>query len=201
MAAVARPRERLARVSFTGPGLADLPDEEPGDVLTLIWPDGHARNFTIRAYDRARATVEVDFILHGDAGTASAWACRARVGQKLWFYGPRVHFVEDPEADWTLLAGDETAAAVDRRDPGAGTGGAADPRLRRGRPGGGAARGCVALSPGGHADLARAPGSGARRPRAGAGGPRGAAAPGARQAASPRGTRSSLGPVAVFRSS
>lgn len=109
MAAVERPLERLARISFTGPDLADLPDEEPGEVLTLIWPDGHARNFTIRAYDRARAAVEVDFILHADAGAASAWACRARVGQKLWFYGPRVHFVEDPEADWTLLAGDETA--------------------------------------------------------------------------------------------
>ena len=109
MAAVARPLERLARITFTGPDLADLPDEEPGEVLTLIWPDGHARNFTIRAYDRARAAVEVDFILHGDAGTASAWARRARVGQTLWFYGPRVHFVEDREADWTLLAGDETA--------------------------------------------------------------------------------------------
>jgi NADPH-dependent ferric siderophore reductase len=107
--AVARPVERLARVTFTGPDLVDLPDEEPGEVLTLIWPDGHARNFTIRSYDRVGAAIEVDFILHGDTGTASAWACRAQRGQKLGFYGPRVHFIEDPEAAWTLLAGDETA--------------------------------------------------------------------------------------------
>lgn len=109
VAAVARPVERLARITFAGPDLVGLADEEPGEVLTLIWPGGHARNFTIRSYDRGRAAVEVDFVLHGDAGVASAWAGRAEVGQRLGFYGPRVHFVEDPEAEWTLLVGDETA--------------------------------------------------------------------------------------------
>lgn len=107
--AVARPAERLARIEFAGADLADLADEQPGEVLTLIWPDGHARNFTIRSYDRARAAVEVDFVLHGEIGTASAWAGRARRGERLAIYGPRTHYFDDPECDWTLLAGDETA--------------------------------------------------------------------------------------------
>jgi NADPH-dependent ferric siderophore reductase len=72
-------------------------------------PDQHERNFTIRSYDADRAAVVVDFVLHGTHGRASAWALRARRGDRLWFAGPRVHYVSDRTAAWTLLAGDETA--------------------------------------------------------------------------------------------
>lgn len=130
VAAVERPAARLARIVFEGPELADLPDEQPGEMISLIWPapgrreavlpgpgwrfppgtpPQHCRNFTIRSYDRGRARAVVDFVLHGDAGPASAWARRARPGDRLWFGGPRAHYYDDPGCEWALLAGDETA--------------------------------------------------------------------------------------------
>jgi NADPH-dependent ferric siderophore reductase len=131
VARVERLTPRMARVTLTGGALADLPDEQPGEILTLIWPapghdtpvlpaagawrfppgtpDQHARNYTIRAYDRAAAAVDVDVVLHGDHGPASRWAAAARPGDTIGVAGPRVHFCADPEADFTLLAGDETA--------------------------------------------------------------------------------------------
>jgi NADPH-dependent ferric siderophore reductase len=105
---VERPAERLARITFEGPELADLPDEQPGEIVTFAWGP-HQRNFTIRAYDRDRAAIVVDFVLHGDRGRASAWARRAGRGDRLRFSGPRAHYFDDPRADWVLLAGDETA--------------------------------------------------------------------------------------------
>lgn len=108
VADVARPVERLARITFEGAALDGLPDEQPGEIVTLRWGD-HQRNFTIRSYDRERAAIVVDFVLHGDRGRASAWAMRAGRGDRLSFAGPRAHYFDDPHADWVLLAGDETA--------------------------------------------------------------------------------------------
>ncbi len=120
----------MRRVVLTGEAIGDLPVEEPGEILTLIWPpagsetivlpalrrwrfpDGageqHARNLTIRALDRARGRVTIDFFLHGDDGRASRWARDATEGDVVGYGGPRPHWRSDPAAGWTLLIGDET---------------------------------------------------------------------------------------------
>ena len=120
----------MRRVVLAGNGIGDLPVQEPGEILTLIWPapgreeivlptlrrwrfpDGadeqHARNLTIRGLDRARSRVTIDFFLHGDEGAASRWARNATAGDVVGYGGPRVHWRTDPTADWTLLIGDET---------------------------------------------------------------------------------------------
>lgn len=121
---------RMTRIVLTGEALAGFPDEEPGEILTLIWPaagadspvlpsDGwryppgtpeqHWRNYTIRDYDAGGPALTIDFVLHGDHGAASAWASRARPDDTVGFAGPRIHFYAEPDADWTLLCGDETA--------------------------------------------------------------------------------------------
>ena len=126
---VERPTPALARITLAGPELARFPDEEPGEIITLMWPadgagevvlpgDGwrfppgtpeqHARNFTIRALRRDEPAVVIDFVLHGP-GRAAAWAQTASAGDRIGFAGPRIHYFDDPEAAWTLLAGDETA--------------------------------------------------------------------------------------------
>jgi NADPH-dependent ferric siderophore reductase len=120
---------RMARFTLHDPAFADLGVEEPGEILTLGWcepgeelvlpqvgwrfPAGareqHWRNFTVRAYRPEAAELEVDFFLHGDIGRASAWAARAVPGDAVGFAGPRMHWqASDDDADWTLLAADET---------------------------------------------------------------------------------------------
>jgi NADPH-dependent ferric siderophore reductase len=118
---------RMARFTLSAPPFAELGVEEPGEIITLGWPDDggelvlpeegwrfrrgreqHWRNFTVRAYRPERAEIDVDFFLHGDIGRASAWAIRATPGETLGYAGPRIHFAHDPAADWTLLVADET---------------------------------------------------------------------------------------------
>ena len=48
-------------------------------------------------------------MVHGDAGVAGAWAAAARPGDLLVFEGPNGGYRPDPEADWHLLIGDESA--------------------------------------------------------------------------------------------
>ncbi|MFF2523229.1 siderophore-interacting protein [Streptomyces liangshanensis] len=78
-----------------------------------------ARSYTIRSHDPSRGTVDVDFVLHGgdgdgtgDAGPATRWARSAAPGAVLGMFGPSAYFaapVPLGTADWTLLAGDESA--------------------------------------------------------------------------------------------
>ena len=135
--AVRRVTPRTARVTFTGPGLAELeawPDQQlkllvppPGRPVRLPEPDDDVmrwyqaylaippeerpvmRSYTVRS--RERGTIDVDFVLHsGPAGPATAWARRAAPGDVLGRYGPDPAYRRPlSTADTLLLAGDETA--------------------------------------------------------------------------------------------
>jgi NADPH-dependent ferric siderophore reductase len=71
-------------------------------------PEQHWRNYTVRRHDPARAEVDIDFALHDDPGQATRWAADARPGDTAEFAGRRMHWVRDPDADWSLLAADDT---------------------------------------------------------------------------------------------
>src|SRR6478736_1022984 len=70
-------------------------DEHPQD----LWPV--RRRYTVRSWDEWSGLLTLDFVVHGDEGVA----------------GPR----PDPEADWHLMVGDESAlpaiAASHEADP------------------------------------------------------------------------------------
>lgn len=124
---------RMIRIGFAGGVLDELPNDEPGEIVTFIWPregqdvvlpttgwrfppeaDGqHTRNYTVRRLRRDVAehgtVLEVDFVLHGDHGRATSWAGAVTIGDRLGIAGPRMHWVSDPDAEWSLLVGDETA--------------------------------------------------------------------------------------------
>ncbi|MFJ5102742.1 siderophore-interacting protein [Streptomyces sp. NPDC088554] len=75
-----------------------------------------SRSYTLRAHDPLRATVDIDFVLHGGtgpgAGPATSWARSAAPGAVLGMFGPSAYFatpVPVGTTDWTLLVGDETA--------------------------------------------------------------------------------------------
>jgi NADPH-dependent ferric siderophore reductase len=93
---------------------AELPAEQ--------WPT--SRTYTVRSWDPATAELAIDFVDHGGEGVAGPWAAAAQPGDELWFSGPGGGYAPDEEADWHLLAGDESAlpaigAAVERLQPGA----------------------------------------------------------------------------------
>lgn len=76
------------------------------------------RTYTIRALRREALEVDVDFVLHGVNGPASAWATRAQVGDRLQMVAPNLAYAGDPGGyEWKpprsarriLLIGDETA--------------------------------------------------------------------------------------------
>lgn len=76
------------------------------------WPEAadrpEARVYTIRAIDAAKGEIDVDFVLHdGDDMPGARLAAEARPGDVVGMTGPGGGSVG--EADWYLLAGDETA--------------------------------------------------------------------------------------------
>lgn len=120
---------RAVRVTLGGPALATFFVDQPGEIVTLLWPAPghelvlpargwrfppgvadaqHARNYTVRRWDAAAGELDVDFALHGDHGRAARWAAGAQPGDRVGFAGPRVHWAGGGEAAWTLLVADET---------------------------------------------------------------------------------------------
>ena len=104
-----------------GIGISELPDGQDWYIAWRNLPE-EARNpirtYTVRAVRQTDREIDIDFVLHGDAGPASRWVSSAVVGDKLMIVGPDA-LGEDPRsgvewrpgaADTFLIAGDETAA-------------------------------------------------------------------------------------------
>lgn len=86
---VSNPTPRMRRIVFGGPALEGF-TLKPGVLaphIGLVVPseDGLAaapqRVYSVRRFDAAAGTLEVNVVLHGGAGVASAWAARARPGE------------------------------------------------------------------------------------------------------------------------
>ncbi|GAA1326757.1 siderophore-interacting protein [Leucobacter albus] len=86
----------------------ELPDDERNPI----------RTYTIRAVRPELSEIDIDFVLHGTEGPASAWATAAKPGDELIIVGPDSRATEPAGGiEWNpgnarrvLLAGDETAA-------------------------------------------------------------------------------------------
>lgn len=78
------------------------------------------RTYTVREHRPELAEFDVDFVLHGDTGPGSAFAGRARPGDKVGIWAPNADFEHGPRPsgveykldavrERTLIVGDETA--------------------------------------------------------------------------------------------
>jgi len=67
------------------------------------------RRITVRAWDAESRRLTLEFVTHGDEGFAGPWAARAGEGDALVFTGPAGAYNPDPDADWHLMVGDESA--------------------------------------------------------------------------------------------
>ncbi|MEV5385093.1 siderophore-interacting protein [Streptomyces sp. NPDC052721] len=95
-------------------GAAGVTYPEPFDLERIRaefpreqWPV--TRTYTVRAWDPRQRELTLDFVIHGDEGLAGPWALRARPGDTVRFMGPGGAYAPDLDADWHLLAGDESA--------------------------------------------------------------------------------------------
>lgn len=71
------------------------------------WPV--TRTYTVRSWDPRTRELAVDFVVHGDEGLAGPWAQHVQPGATVRFLGPGGGYAPDADADWHLLAGDESA--------------------------------------------------------------------------------------------
>jgi len=120
---------RMRRITLSDEGLRRLPVEQPGEIITLLWPEEgqplvlpeegwrfpagvaerqHARNYTVRGWEPGADQVVIDFVVHGDHGRASRWANAAEPGHELGYAGSRLHWIPGAPEGWALLVGDET---------------------------------------------------------------------------------------------
>ena len=111
----------ITRVRLGGPEASGMVADGPADHIRLIFadPDSAAsdhrppsRDFTPRAVRDAadgRRELDIDFVLHGADGPATAWATAAAVGDRLTVAGPRGSRLVPAGIDSLVLLADETA--------------------------------------------------------------------------------------------
>lgn len=103
--------DRYVKIVFPKPGVTY---PQPLDIRALrgaIPPEDmpDVRTYTALFPDVVAGTVSIDFVIHGDEGIAGPWAARAEPGDTLLVNGPGGAYRPAPDADWHLLAGDESA--------------------------------------------------------------------------------------------
>ncbi|MCK1798054.1 siderophore-interacting protein [Streptomyces sp. XM4193] len=128
---VRRVTPQMVRITFGGEELADfqsngtdqhvamyfyephvvLPRPFTGEAAKALLPTAkpRLRRYTIRAHRPELAEVDMDFVLHGEDQLASGWAERVKPGEEAIWFGPSPAYVLAPDAQWTVLLGDETA--------------------------------------------------------------------------------------------
>lgn len=116
----------MRRIVFTGPELANFPEDRNGGNIKLFFPEPGwtvddlraefaadrrptVRTYTARRYDPAANELLVDFVIHADGGPASSWAAAAGPGDFLAIAGPSDKKLVALDADWFLVAADMSA--------------------------------------------------------------------------------------------
>lgn len=102
----------MKRITIDGSCLSPFRDGLPTQWLKVFVPGtSTGRAYTVRRFDPVSKKLELDFVLHGDNGPASAWASRVKPGDTFKISGthPRSGFCIEPGATHYLLFGDETA--------------------------------------------------------------------------------------------
>ncbi|MBG7068205.1 siderophore-interacting protein [Pseudomonas aeruginosa] len=134
----------LTRFVFGGPEVAEMKTLAADQRIKIFFPDASGqppslpggsewyqayrsveparrppmRTYTIRALRAEQEEVDVEFVLPGEHGPASAWAAPARIGDRLQLAAPNRQYGDDPGGyEWKppagvrhiLLIADETA--------------------------------------------------------------------------------------------
>ena len=98
------------RLVFPYPGQTEpvLPVQKEKGVDLPRHPRPLSRAYTVRSWDAETGELVVDVVKHG-IGVGATWAYRAQPGDRIHFYGPSASRSLPQDADWLLVAGDDTA--------------------------------------------------------------------------------------------
>lgn len=103
--------DHYVKLVFPLPGVAY---PEPFDMAQIRadfprdqWP--RTRTYTVRSWNPETGELAVDFVVHGDEGLAGPWAATVEPGAEALLLGPGGGYAPRADADWHLLAGDESA--------------------------------------------------------------------------------------------
>lgn len=92
-------------------GALPFPVPKNLDDGTVDWPAGsfpYGRTYTVRKFDENKRELVLDFAAH-EGGLAASWSRTVQPGEKVLIAGPKHSASLPREADWILIAGDETA--------------------------------------------------------------------------------------------
>jgi NADPH-dependent ferric siderophore reductase len=103
--------DKYAKIIFVNPALGLTPPYDLAALRESLPPDRQpvTRTYTLRRADVRRQQLAIDFVVHGDEGIAAPWAAHAEPGDILTLSGAGGAYHPDPDCDWHLLAGDESA--------------------------------------------------------------------------------------------
>lgn len=104
------------RLVFCYPGQTEpvLPVQEATGLAMPRDPRPLTREYTVRRWSPDSGELDVDFVKHG-VGIGTTWASRAQPGDRVHIVGPSASRALPQDADWLLVAGDDTTIpAIDR---------------------------------------------------------------------------------------
>lgn len=102
----------MLRLTLGGTGMAGFPADQAGGYVKLMFPVPGSERPAVRTYtirNQREDAIDIDFVVHGDAGPASGWALNAVPGDKIVIGGPGPKKPVDPAGERVLMAGDMTA--------------------------------------------------------------------------------------------
>jgi NADPH-dependent ferric siderophore reductase len=105
----------LRRLRLTGDDLRTFEFQPGQDLMIMVAANGDrttSRRYTISSFDPARLLLDLDVVVHHGEGPGLRWAKGLQPGDRLNAVGPRGKIFLQPEADWHLFAGDESAIAA-----------------------------------------------------------------------------------------
>ncbi|SJM49178.1 siderophore-interacting protein [Gulosibacter sp. 10] len=103
--------DAYVKIFFAKPELGLEPPYDVAALRETLDPEDLpvTRTYTLREIDLDEGWISIDFVVHGEEGLAGPWAASARPGDRIVFAGPGGGYRPDPDADWHLFAGDESA--------------------------------------------------------------------------------------------
>lgn len=120
----------MVRLVLTGADLAEFVD--------LPWADHYVkfalpksgdlpaatRSYTVRSWDPEAGQLAIDVVVHGSRGRVGPWADDVQPGDRLLLRGQGGSYRPEPDYDWHLMIGDESAlpailVALEQLEPGA----------------------------------------------------------------------------------